>query len=118
MEFFLAVDQYFSKRAPSLFLNSLLYFNLMVFKNRQEAGKKLATKLLSHLVIEPLSNKQSLLLRNKIIVLAIPRGGVVVGKELASFLDCPLEVIVTKKIGAPGNPELAVGAVEIGRAHV
>ncbi len=75
----------------------------MVFKNRQEAGKKLATKLLSHLAIEPLSNK--------IIVLAIPRGGVVVGKELATVLNCPLEVIVTKKIGAPGNPELAVGAV-------
>ena len=99
----------------------------MVFKNRQEAGKKLATKLLSHLVIEPLSNKQSLLLRNKqslllrnkqslllrnkIIVLAIPRGGVVIGKELATVLNCPLDVIVTKKIGAPGNPELAVGAV-------
>jgi len=91
----------------------------MVFKNRQEAGKKLATKLLSHLVIEPLSNKQSLLLRNKqslllrnkIIILAIPRGGVIVGRELSKALNRPLDVIITKKIGAPGNPELAIGAV-------
>jgi putative phosphoribosyl transferase len=39
------------------------------------------------------------------------RGGVVVGKELAKALDCSLDVLVTKKIGAPGNPELAIGAI-------
>lgn len=47
----------------------------------------------------------------KLLVLAIPRGGVVVGKELAANLKCPLDVIITKKIGAPDNPELAIGAV-------
>jgi len=74
----------------------------MVFQNRQEAGRKLAEKILKGLKTEKLKNKT---------VLAIPRGGVVIGKELVQALDCPLEVIITKKIGAPGNPELAVGAV-------
>lgn len=45
------------------------------------------------------------------IVLAIPRGGVVVGYEVAKSLNCPLDVIVPRKIGAPGQPELAIGAV-------
>lgn len=50
-------------------------------------------------------------LKNKIVILAIPRGGVVIGKELAKVLGAPLDVLITRKIGAPGNPELAVGAV-------
>ncbi len=45
------------------------------------------------------------------IVLAVPRGGVVVGYEIARELGIPLDIIVTKKIGAPDNPELAIGAV-------
>jgi len=72
-----------------------------MFQNRAQAGKKLASKLLSYKATKNL------------IVLAIPRGGVVVGKILSQALDCPLEVIVTKKIGAPGNPELAIGAVGV-----
>jgi len=75
----------------------------MIFQNRQEAGKQLAKKLVSHLALEQPNHK--------IIVSAIPRGGVVVGTQLANTLSCPLEVIITKKIGAPENPELAVGAV-------
>jgi putative phosphoribosyl transferase len=75
----------------------------MVFQNRQEAGKLLGEKILRNLDIKKL--------REKPIVLAIPRGGVVVGGELAKALNCPLDVIVTKKIPAPGNPELAIGAV-------
>lgn len=71
----------------------------MIFENRTEAGKVLATKLVG------LKEEKNLL------ILAIPRGGVVIGKELATRLNCPLDVIITKKIGAPGNPELAVGAV-------
>lgn len=71
----------------------------MVFQNRVEAARKLASKLQAH------QGKKGL------VVLAIPRGGVVTGQELARALSCPLEVIVTKKIGAPGNPELAIGAV-------
>lgn len=69
-----------------------------MFKDRIEAGKQLAGRLRKY--------------KSKaLIILAIPRGGVVVGKELAKALNCPLDVIVTKKIGAPGNPELAIGAV-------
>lgn len=71
----------------------------MVFRNRQEAGRLLAQKLID-------CQKQ-----NNLVVLAIPRGGVVIGKQLADFLNCPLEVVVTKKIPAPNNPELAIGAV-------
>jgi len=74
----------------------------MIFENRAEAGKMLTAKL---------ANSWSDSERKNLLVLAIPRGGVVVGKELANRLSCPLDVIVTKKIGAPGNPELAVGAV-------
>jgi len=71
----------------------------MVFQNRIEAGRQLAAKL------------QVYKATKNLIVLAIPRGGVVVGKQLADFLGCPLDVIVTKKIPAPGSPELAIGAV-------
>lgn len=58
-----------------------------------------------------LRNEEIEKLREEKIVLAIPRGGVVIGKELAKALNCSLDVIITKKIGAPGNPELAIGAV-------
>lgn len=71
----------------------------MIFRNREEAGRRLATKLPSYKAIKNL------------IVLGIPRGGIVIGKQLSQALNCPLDIIVTKKIGAPGNPELAIGAV-------
>lgn len=45
------------------------------------------------------------------IVLAIPRGGVVIGYEVAEALDAPLDVTIPRKIGAPGQPELAIGAI-------
>ena len=74
----------------------------MIFLNRFEAGKKLASKLLTTLDLSPNSS---------FVVLAIPRGGMIIGSQLSSALKCSLDVIVTKKIGAPGNPELAIGAV-------
>jgi len=77
---------------------AFLLYNENVFKNRVQAGQFLAEKL-KHLKGEDL------------VVLAIPRGGVMVGAEIAKVLNCPLDIIVTKKIGAPGNPELAVGAM-------
>ena len=70
---------------------------MSLFANRVEAGRKLAAALKN-------SDKNA-------IVLAIPRGGVVVGYEVAHSLHLPLDVIITRKIGAPGNPELAIGAV-------
>ncbi len=45
------------------------------------------------------------------VVLGIPRGGVMVAYEVAMSLDAPLDVIIPRKVGAPGNPELAIGAV-------
>lgn len=74
-----------------------------MFQNRVEAGQKLATKLK-----EALRGQET---NRQLIVLAIPRGGIVIGQLIADFLKCPLDVIITKKIGAPGNPELAIGAV-------
>lgn len=68
------------------------------FKNREEAGKRLAEKLLEWKEKNP-------------VVLAIPRGGVVVAYEVAKALKAPLDLIIPRKIGAPGNPELAIGAV-------
>lgn len=71
----------------------------MIFEDRHEAGRLLAERL------RFLKGKKDL------IVLAIPRGGVVVGSEIARSLDVPLDVYITRKIGAPYNPELAIGAI-------
>jgi len=70
----------------------------MIFVNRVEAGQRLAAAL------ERYRGPDA-------IVLAVPRGGVVVGYEAATFLDAPLDVIIPRKIGAPGQPELAIGAI-------
>jgi len=75
-----------------------------MFTDRDEAGRKLADKLLEELGVGEFGGDGG-------IVLAIPRGGIVIGKELSSKLNLPLDVLVTKKIPAPGNPELAIGAV-------
>ena len=68
------------------------------FEDRQQAGKELAIALDRH------RGTNSMLL-------AIPRGGVVVAYEVATALGLDLDVIVPRKIGAPGQPELAIGAV-------
>ncbi|ODR79312.1 phosphoribosyltransferase [Haladaptatus sp. W1] len=69
-----------------------------MFDDRTDAGQQLA----------------SLVTREGVdadIVLAIPRGGLPIGRPVADALDVPLDVVVAKKLGAPGNPELAIGAV-------
>ena len=71
----------------------------MHYKDRYEAGKILAQDL------ERLRGDPG------VIVLGIPRGGVVVAFEVARFLEAPLDVYITRKIGVPYNPELAIGAV-------
>jgi putative phosphoribosyl transferase len=68
------------------------------FSDRIDAGKRLAEALAD------LKSKNG-------AVLAIPRGGVVIGYEIASALNLPLDVIVPHKLGAPDNPELAIGAI-------
>jgi putative phosphoribosyl transferase len=68
------------------------------FVDRNDAGKRLASALKN-------------LSRKKGIVLAIPRGGVVIGYVITKTLNLPLDVIIPRKIGSPKNPELAIGAV-------
>jgi len=72
------------------------------FTNRREAGRILAERLRGH---TPRSN---------VVVLALPRGGVPVGYEVATALDAPLDVFVVRKLGAPGNEEYAIGAIASG----
>jgi putative phosphoribosyl transferase len=71
----------------------------MYFHDRHEAGQLLAKEL------------AALRGRKDVIVLGVPRGGVVVAYEVAKALGAPLDVYITRKIGAPYNPELAIGAV-------
>ncbi|MBD3360832.1 phosphoribosyltransferase [Candidatus Peregrinibacteria bacterium] len=71
----------------------------MIFHDRKEAGKKLAEKLSGY------KDKKD------VILLGLPRGGVVTAHEIAKQLNLPLDIVVPRKIGAPGNPELAIGAI-------
>jgi predicted phosphoribosyltransferase len=75
------------------------------FHDRRDAAALLAVRL------KEIYDKRFLAEKEKPIVLAIPRGGVVTGDEIARWLEADLDVIISKKIGAPNNPELAVGAV-------
>ncbi len=69
----------------------------MLFANRLEAGKKLAERLK--------------FFKDNFVVMALPRGGVPVGFEVAKYLNLPLSVVVARKIGVPSNPEFGVGAI-------
>src|SRR5947209_16454076 len=69
-----------------------------LFRNRRDAGRRLAVALASYRESRP-------------IVLALPRGGVPVGFEVAKSLTAPLDVLLVRKIGAPGHEELALGAI-------
>lgn len=69
-----------------------------MFRDRASAGRKLAEALERFKKESP-------------VVLGIPRGGVVVAAKVAAALECELDLIIPRKIGAPGNPELAIGAV-------
>ena len=69
------------------------------FRNRTEAGQVLATKLSRYAGMPGA------------IVLALPRGGVPVGYEVAVALGLPLDVLVVRKLGVPGHEELAMGAI-------
>ncbi len=71
-----------------------------MFLDRIDAGQRLAAAMID------LCDRSEL-----IVVLAIPRGGVIVGREIARSFSVPLEIILTRKLGAPHNPELAIGAV-------
>jgi putative phosphoribosyl transferase len=78
----------------------------MLFENRTEAGSALASKLTKY--------------RNQpdVRVLALPRGGVPVALEVARALHAPMDVFIVRKLGLPGHPELAMGAIATGGVRV
>ena len=76
-----------------------------IFRDRREAGAALGAAL------RPLA-------ADRPIVLALPRGGVPVGYEIALALQAPLDVLLVRKVGAPGNPELGIGAIAEGGVRV
>jgi putative phosphoribosyl transferase len=75
-----------------------MFLRQALFAHRSEAGRALARRLLRFKAERP-------------VVLALPRGGVPVGFEVAHSLDAPLDLVLVRKIGAPFQPELAIGAV-------
>ena len=77
------------------------------FRDRAEAGRELGERLAEEYAGRP-----------DVLVLALPRGGVVVGREVADRLDAPLDVLVVRKLGFPGQSELAMGAIASGGVRV
>src|SRR5713226_5181666 len=76
------------------------------FRDRAEAGRLLGERL------GPLAG------RGDVVVLALPRGGVPVAREVARVLGAPLDVFLVRKLGLPGQPELAMGAIASGGTRV
>lgn len=77
----------------------------MGFASREEAGRQLARRLKAMAIEDP-------------VVFALPRGGVPVAVEVARELDAPLDLVLVRKIGAPGQPELAAAAIVDGPSPV
>ncbi|HET6922256.1 MAG TPA: phosphoribosyltransferase family protein, partial [Anaeromyxobacteraceae bacterium] len=75
----------------------------MLFEDRRDAGRRLAELLARYRDDRP-------------VVLGLPRGGVVVAAEVARALGAPLDVVVARKLGAPGIPEYGIGAIAEGGA--
>src|ERR687895_754405 len=78
----------------------------MIYRNRIDAGRKLAQEL-DRYKDQP-----------DVIVLALPRGGVPVGFEVAKALHAPLDIFLVRKLGVPGHEELAMGAIASGGVRV
>lgn len=78
----------------------------MIFKDRTDAGRKLATRLTRYAD------------REDVLVLALPRGGVPVAYEVAKELKAPLDIFLVRKLGVPGHEELAMGAIASGGVRV
>lgn len=77
-----------------------------LFKNRREAGQALAKELSAY------SNS------NDVVILALPRGGVPVAFEVAQELHAPMDVLIVRKLGTPGQKELAMGAIASGNVRI
>ncbi|HEU5349629.1 MAG TPA: phosphoribosyltransferase [Ktedonobacterales bacterium] len=78
----------------------------MRFRDRRDAGRALATRLMAYAD------------RPDVVVLALPRGGVPVGFQVATALHAPLDVFLVRKLGVPGQEELAMGAIASGGVRV
>jgi putative phosphoribosyl transferase len=78
----------------------------MLFRDRYDAGRRLSVKLREYAG------------RNDVLVLALPRGGVPVGYEVAQALGVPLDIFLVRKLGVPGHEELAMGAIASGGVQV
>src|ERR1043166_771870 len=78
----------------------------MIYRDRIDAGKKLASRLSEY------AN------RDDVLVLALPRGGVPVAYEVAKTLRAPLDIFLVRKLGVPGHEELAMGAIATGGVRV
>jgi putative phosphoribosyl transferase len=76
------------------------------FRDRRDAGKKLARKLFAYAA------------RPDVTILALPRGGVPVGYEVARALNAPLDIFIVRKLGMPGREELAIGAIASGGIRI
>ena len=74
-----------------------------MWRDRKEAGRALAAEL----------GRRGYAGRSDVTVLGVPRGGVAVAVEVAHRLQAPLDVVIVRKVGAPGNPEFAAGAVDL-----
>src|SRR5207247_1709145 len=83
-----------------------LTVRLMPFADRADAGRQLAQRLTTYAH------------RHDVVVLALPRGGGPVGFQGARALGVPLDVFVVRKLGVPGHPELAMGAIASGDVRV
>jgi putative phosphoribosyl transferase len=79
--------------------------NTMPFRNRSEAGRRLAAALSAYREQNP-------------VILALPRGGVAIAAEVAATLEAPIDLILVRKIGVPFEPELAMGAVVDGGSPI
>jgi len=86
--------------------NESLTEGIFPFRDRTEAGRLLAQKLREYAS------------RDDVVVLALPRGGVPVAYEVANTLNVPLDIFLVRKLGLPGNEELAMGAIASGGVRV
>lgn len=79
---------------------------MTLFRDRTDAGRQLAERFMHHKG------------KGDVVVLALPRGGVPVAYEIATAIEAPLDVLCVRKLGTPGQPELAMGAVASGELRV
>jgi predicted phosphoribosyltransferase len=86
------------------------------FRDRRDAGRQLARLLVQRLA--PAASIATPAAQGDPVVLGLPRGGVVVAAEVAQTLQAPLDVLVVRKLGVPGQPELAMGAIAEGGIRV